>query len=118
MIYAFIFWSLISLVFVGLGIWSWRSEKPVGFFSGIKPPAVSDVGKYNRSVAVLWFVYALLFELLGLPFLLMERHSAGFLVSVLGVPVISIGLAVVYTRILHRYEIKKERKNQHGDHSS
>ena len=115
MMFALIFWSLISLVFVGLGIWSRRSEKPVGFFSGVRPPAVSDVRKYNHAVARLWFGYALLFELLGLPFLFLKQHSAGFLLSVLGVPVISIGLAVVYTRILHRYEIKKKGKKQDED---
>ena len=115
MIFAFILWSLISLVFLGIGIWSWRSKKPVGFFSGVRPPAVSDVRKYNRAVAMLWFVYALLFVLLGLPFLFLKRHSAGFLLSVLGVPVISIGLAVAYTRILRRYEIKKKGKKQDED---
>ena len=107
MIAGFIIWSLVFLLFLGIGIWAWRSEKAVGFFSGVKPPAVSDVRKYNRSVAVLWFAYAILYELLGLPFLFLKQNSAGFLLSVLGVPVISIALMMVYTLVLRRYEQKK-----------
>ena len=103
----FIIWSLVFLLILGIGVWAWWSEKSVGFFSGVKPPAVSDVRKYNRSVAVLWFAYAILFELLGLPFLFLKQNSAGFLLSVLGVPVISIALMMVYTLVLRRYEQKK-----------
>ena len=69
MIAGFIIWSIIALVLIGIGIWAWKSNKAVGFFSGVKPPEVSDARKYNHSVAVLWFAYAVLFELLGLPFL-------------------------------------------------
>ena len=70
----------------------------------MKPPEVSDARKYNHSVAVLWFAYAVLFELLGLPFLFLKQNSAGFLLSVLGVPLISIALMIVYNLILARYK--------------
>ncbi len=62
--------------------------------------------KYNHSVAVLWFVYAILFELLGLPFLFLKQNSAGFVWTVLGVAVISIALMIAYHRILIRYQQK------------
>ena len=104
MIAGFIIWSMIALVLIGIGIWAWKSDKAVGFFSGVKPPEVSDVRKYNRSVAVLWFAYAVLFELLGLPFLFLKQNSAGFLLSVLGVPLISIALMIIYNLILARYK--------------
>ncbi len=103
----FVIWSIVFLVLVGIGIWAWRSEKAVSFFTGTKAPEVTDVRKYNRSVAVLWFGYAALFELLGLPLLFLKQNSAGFLGSVLGVPVISIALMIVYHRILRKYEKKK-----------
>ena len=104
MIAGFIIWSIIALVLIGIGIWAWKSDKAVGFFSGVKPPEVSDVRKYNHSVAVLWFAYAVLFELLGLPFLFLKQNSAGFLLSVLGVPLISIALMIIYNLILARYK--------------
>ena len=107
MVFGFIIWTLISLILLGIGIRCRQSEKAVGFFTGTKPPAVNDVRKYNRSVAVLWFAYAGLFELLGLPFLFLKHNAAGFLLCIAGVPVISIALMLVYTRILRRYEQKK-----------
>ena len=106
MLFGFIIWSLISLVILVIGIRCWKSEKAVGFFTGVKPPAVSDIRKYNRSVAVLWFAYAALLELLGLPFLFLKHNAAGFLLCIAGVPVISLALMLVYTRILRRYERK------------
>ena len=106
MLFGFIIWSLISLVILVIGIRCWKSEKAVGFFTGVKPPAVSDIRKYNRSVAVLWFAYAALLELLGLPFLFLKHNAAGFLLCIAGVPVISLALMLVYTRILRRYEQK------------
>ena len=103
----FVIWSIVFLVLVGIGIWAWKSEKAVSFFTGTKAPEVTDVRKYNRSVAVLWFAYAVLFELLGLPLLFLKQNSVGFLGCILGVPVISIALIVVYNRILRKYEKKK-----------
>ena len=100
-------WSIVFLMILGIGIWAGRSEKAVSFFTGTKPPEVTDIRKYNRSVAALWFVYAGLFELLGLPLLFLQQNKTGFLWAVAGVPVITIGLAVVYSRILRRYERKK-----------
>ena len=103
----FVIWSIVFLMLVGIGIWTWRSDKAAGFFAGTKPPEVTDIRKYNHSVAVLWFAYAVLFELLGLPLLFLKQNSAGFLGSILGVPVISIALMIVYHRILRKYEKKK-----------
>ena len=107
MIFGFVIWSIVFLVLLGIGIWAWKSEKAVGFYTGTKPPEVTDVRKYNRSVAVLWFVYAGLFELLGLPFLFLKHNAAGFLWSIAGVPVITIALMIIYNRMLRKYERKK-----------
>ena len=102
----FIIWTAVSLIPLGIGIWVLCSKKAANFFSGTKPPEVRDVRKYNRAVALLWFAYAAAFELLGLPLLLLERSPAGFLLCLLGVPVLSIGLMLAYVRILakHRKE--------------
>lgn len=107
MIPGFILWSVVFLILLGIGLWAWKSDKAVGFYTGTRPPEVTDVRKYNRSVGILWFVYAGLFELLGLPFLFLKQNAAGFLWVVLGVVVISIGLMIVYSRILRIYEQKK-----------
>ena len=102
----FVIWSAIALMLLGIGVWCLLSKKAVGFFAGVEPPKVTDVRKYNRAVARLWFVYAVLFELLGIPFLFLSQNSAGFLLPVLGTAVLSIGLMIVYNRILGKYQQK------------
>ena len=104
MLIGFIIWSAVSLLLLGIGFWSWNSGKAVGFYSGVKPPEVKDVRKYNHSVAVLWFAYALLFWLLGIPFLFLKQNAPGFLWSIAGVPVISVALMIAYNRVLRKYE--------------
>ena len=104
MIIGFVIWSIVSLVLMGIGIWAWGSEKPVNFFSGVKPPEVRDARKYNRAVAVLWFVYAVLFELLGLPMLLLKQNAAGLICMVLGVAFLTIALMIAYNRILSKHK--------------
>jgi hypothetical protein len=101
----FVIWSIVFAIMLGIGIWSYRSEKPVGFFTGTKPPEVKDAKKYNHAVGILWFSYAVLLELFGVPFLFLEQNSAGFIPVYLGTIVISIGLMVGYVVIE-----KKHRK--------
>ena len=104
MIVGFIIWSSVAVLLAGIGISTWNSRKPAGFFAGIQPPQVKDVQKYNHSVAILWFIYAVLFGLLGLPLLFLRQNSPGFILSILGVPFITIALVVAYNRILERFK--------------
>lgn len=106
MIIGFIIWSAVAAICLIVGIVSWRSKKPVGFFTGVKAPEVSDAIKYNHSVGILWLVYAVLLELLGIPFLYLEQNSAGFIVPYLGVVFITIGLVVAYSLIASKYKKK------------
>ena len=46
--------------------------------------------------------YAALFEGLGVPFLFLQKNSAGFVIPYLGVVVITIGLVIVYNMILNK----------------
>ena len=103
--FAFVIWTLCVLIFLGIGIFDWRAQKPVGFYSGIKPPQVSDVKKYNHAVAVLWIVSAVLMELMALPFLFGRQKSLVFLVPVLGTVAIVLAMPVVYNRILKKYAL-------------
>lgn len=65
----------------------------------------SNVKKYNHAVGILWFSYAVLLELFGIPFLFLEQNSAGLIPVFVGTIVISIGLMVGYMIIE-----KKNRK--------
>lgn len=103
MIAAFVIWSIIALAFVLIGVKTRGAAKAVGFFTGDKPPQVTDVGRYNRAVASLWFVAALLFDALGLPLLFTSQNSPLALLVVLGVPFWAIGLMAAYLHIADKY---------------
>ena len=66
MIIGFVIWSLVSLLFFGVGFSSWKAKEPVGFFTGVKPAQMKDVTAYNRAVAKIWFVFAGLLEIVGM----------------------------------------------------
>ena len=106
MIIGFVIWSVIAALLAGIGVWALKAKYAVGFFAGVEPPKVDDVRKYNHSVAVIWFVYAAVFELLGLPLLFWKRNSPLFVVTIFGVVAASIGLAVAYTLVLAKHEKK------------
>lgn len=106
MIIGFMIWTLVAFIFVVIGISCRKSKEPVGFFTGCKPPAIEDVKSYNRAVSNLWFVSAVVYEVLGLPFLFLEQNSAGFLPVIFFVPIGCIGMMVTYTRIEGKYKKK------------
>ena len=103
MIVGFLIWSIIAILLTGIGIWTWNSKGAAGFFAGVKPPEVKDIKKYNHAVAILWFAYAIVFELFGIPLLFYKQNPTGFVFSVLGVVFSSLGLAIGYHLILSKY---------------
>ena len=101
----FLVWSLVSVILFGIGVSAWISKKPVGFFTGVKPPEVRDIQKYNHSVAVLWFVYAILIEICGIPILFLEQNSVVFIPVIFAVVAITIALVIVYLQIEKKYRL-------------
>lgn len=111
MITGFIIWSLVSVILSSIGISAWISKKPVGFFTGVKSPEVKNTEKYNHSVAALWFAYAILIEICGIPLLFLEQNSAGFVPVIFGVVAITIAVCIVYLRIEKKYRLPDGGKN-------
>ena len=105
MIIGFIIWTVVSFIFVVIGISCLCAIEPVGFFTFAKPPIVTDIKKYNKAVAILWFVFALLLELLGLPFLFCEQNSPAFIVIVLGAFLLVIAIIISYIFIEKKYRV-------------
>ena len=110
MIVGFVIWSLCCVLFIVIGIYDWRSEKPAGFFTGVKPPEVTDTVKYNHAVAKLWFSYAIIFELFGIPFLFGKQNSPVFIVTLIGSVFSTLGLAIGYTFIENKYRAKNRKQ--------
>ena len=99
MIIGFVIWSIVALTFVSIAISTYRAEEPVGFFTFVKPPIVKDIKKYNKAVSVLWLVFAIILEVIGIPFLFLKQNSPLFLVMILGVVALVIGLMIAYLRL-------------------
>lgn len=100
----FLIWSAAAVIFLVLGKVSWKSKKPVSFFTFVKPPVVKDVKKYNHAVAILWFVSTILFEILGIPLLFIRQNSPWGIALMLGTMFWGIGISVVYIRIEEKYK--------------
>jgi len=104
MIIAFAIWTIVAVLFLGIGINGRKSKEAVGFFTFQKPPVVTDVKKYNRSVSMLWMIAAVLLEILGIPILFLEQNSPMFIPVIFGVAALMIGMIIVYLRIEAKYK--------------
>ncbi|MBQ1493018.1 MAG: hypothetical protein IIZ39_13750 [Blautia sp.] len=103
MLPAFLIWSAIALLFFLIGIYCRGSKKPVGFFTGVKPPKMRDTSRYNRAVSKIWMISAILLELLGLPFLFLPQNSPVFILPLLGTIFLCLGMMIAYTLVEQRY---------------
>lgn len=103
MIIAFVIWSVAALLFFGISISVRKSKEAVGFFTFAKPPEVTDVCRYNHSVSLLWIIAAVIFEIIGIPFLFIKQNSPMVIFEILGVIVWAIGIMVGYLRIEAKY---------------
>lgn len=59
-IISFVIFLLISIIMVGLGISQIKSKKPVGFYTGEKPPTkeqLSDWEGWNKKHGMMWILY-------------------------------------------------------------
>jgi len=69
----FVIYVLVAAVMFGIGITQYRSIKPVGFYSGEKPPKeseLSDVFQWNKEHGKMWIWYSgiiIISYLLGIP---------------------------------------------------
>ena len=68
----------VAAVMLGIGISQYRSKKPVGFYSGEKPPKeseLSDVLMWNKKHGKMWILYSVAIiggYLSGIPFMAMD----------------------------------------------
>ncbi len=92
------------MLFLAIGISGWKSKEAVGFFTFVKPPAVTDINKYNRSVAMLWIIAAVIFEITGVPLLFSEQNSPMVIPVIFGAVALMIGMMIVYFRIQEKYK--------------
>lgn len=104
MIIGFTIWSIVTIIFVGIGISCRRSNEPVGFFTGCQPTTIENVERYNKAVSNLWFVSASVYEIMGVPLLFLEQNSVLFVPIIFAVVIWVIVMMVVYLKIEAKYK--------------
>ncbi len=102
----FIIWCIVGCFFIGLSIYSLFSKKAMGFWANAEVFEVTDVKKYNTAVAKLFFIFGIVFILLGLP-LLSETMTLLIFLSIIGVMIETITTMIIYTLVIE----KKYKKN-------
>ena len=103
MIIAFIIWSIIAIGFIAIGFSCYKSDVAVGFFTFTKAPEVKNIEDYNHAVGKLWFFAALVYELIGIPFLFLEQNSPVFILIMFAIFLWLIFLMIGYFKIESRY---------------
>lgn len=101
----FFIWTLITLIFVYIGITIRKSNIPVNLFSFGDAPKVNDIKRYNKAVSNLWLVFTILFEMIGISLLFIKQNSPLVILIVLGVVFLVIGMMVTYTKIESKYRV-------------
>ena len=103
---AFIIWSIIATLFFVVGFSCRKSKNAVGFFTFSKPPVIEDIKGYNQAVSVLWFVFATIYEIIGVSLFFIEQNSPVVFLLILAVFIWVILLIFAYLRIEAKYKKK------------
>ncbi|MDE6024924.1 MAG: hypothetical protein K2G45_05660 [Lachnospiraceae bacterium] len=108
---AFIIWSIAGCCFILLGIFSFISKKPIGFWANVKMFEVNDIRQYNNAMGKLWCSFGILFIVLGLP-LLYGQNSPLVIISILGTMFETIVYMIIYTQVIERkYNTARQKKD-------
>lgn len=105
-IIGFVIWCVVGCLFIGLGIYNFYSQKPMGFWANVQMFEVTDRKKYNAAVGKLFIILGIVFILLGLP-LLAGQNSPWIFLSVLGALMECIIAMIVYTVVIEEKYKKK-----------
>lgn len=104
MMIAFIIWSVVAAIFLGIGISCRKSSEPVGFFTFTNPPIVEDIKRYNNAVSVVWFGAAVVLEIIGIPLLFLEQNSPVSILLIFAVMILVIAMMIAYLKIEGKFK--------------
>ncbi len=54
--------AVTALIMIAIGISNFKSDKPVGFYTGIEPPPpeeITDISAYNKKHGWMWIAYGI-----------------------------------------------------------
>ena len=109
-ILGFTIYLLVAVIMLGIGISQCKSTKPVGFYSGEKPPLeseLSDVLMWNKKHGKMWIWYGVIIivsYLLGIPFLMVD--SVWCILPMCGGIILPIPLMIrCHHKLIQEYKI-------------
>ncbi len=92
----------VSVLLTGLGIFAWRRQKPMWFWSGqtVGDDEIADVKAYNRANGIMWIMFSLLMWISTfLAFSSMKIAGIVMLVGcILSVPVLPFVYGIIYKK--------------------
>ncbi len=96
---------LSGLVFIGFGVFAWKKQTPVHFWSGtqVKSEEISDVKAYNQANGIMWVTYGVLIILSSIPTIFIDSH----IWAVISIIMLFFGLIlmmIIYNKIYNKYK--------------
>ncbi|WP_343101670.1 hypothetical protein [Romboutsia sp. MSSM.1001216sp_RTP31141st1_G3_RTP31141_220114] len=91
------------LIFVGIGIYSFKRKTPMHFWAGttVKSEEISNIKAYNRANGIMWISYGLSFLLIPL-----LGSMVGSIVIAILSPFMIVGMVLCYRCIYNKYKVK------------
>lgn len=104
-IMGFVIWVICGLLFVGIGIYDYRSKKQVGFWANFDVPEVEDVIGFNKAVGKLFITYGVVFILIGIPLIPSIFYKNMLLVFI---PIIGTVFETIWLMVYFVMKIEKD----------
>ena len=104
-----VIYVFVSLFMMAIGIAQLKSQDPVGFYSGEKPPKaedLTDVHAWNKNHGLMWLIYGIIIffsYLIGIPFV----YSILVIIPMIGGVIVPLPFMIWY----HHKLIKKFMKS-------
>lgn len=65
---------------------------------------MKDPVAYNRAVAKIWFVFAAVLEIIGIPMLFLQQNSPAAFLIVIAVLVLVLAIMIAYMHVEKKYK--------------
>ena len=104
-----VIYGFVALILIGIGISQLKSERPVGFYTGEKPPSedeISDVKQWNRKHGIMWIIYGVIIVISWICGCILG-DSVIAVVPLIGGVIIPLGFMIWHHhRLIEKYRIK------------
>ncbi len=107
----FCMYFFVGIIFIVIGIYTYKMKKPCGFWSGETPPKNEDVynvKEYNNKHGIMWIIYGVSVFIASVP---MYFKTNGDVVIYVVVVVGGIVPMIIYHNYLYKKYVHKNKNN-------